>query len=167
MNGPKYDDLISLARQALALLEERALTLAIAESITGGLIAHALTETPGASRAFLGSVVAYDNRLKSRLGVSDETLATAGAVSTQTAVEMAQGVRDWAGADIGLAVTGIAGPTGATPAKPVGLTFIAVVDGSGATSEEHIWSGDRSANKRSAAEAAFRLVLHRLRESDP
>ncbi len=165
MNGPKDDDLISLARETLARLEARGLTLAVAESMTGGLIGHALTETPGASRVFLGGIVAYDNRLKERLGVSRETLDTYGAVSEQTAEEMASGIRDWAGADIGVAVTGIAGPGGATEAKPVGLTYIAVADTTGIAYERHRWGEDRSANKLRTAETALKLLIHHLTES--
>jgi len=165
LNGPKEDDLISLARETLAQLEARGLTLAVGESLTGGLIGHALTETPGTSRVFLGSVVAYDNRLKERLGVTRETLNTYGAVSEQAAVEMAQGVGDWTGADIGLAVTGIAGPGAATDAKPVGLTFIAVADKTDIACERHHWGEDRSANKLRTAEAALSLLIRRLTET--
>ena len=138
------------------------MTLATAESITGGLIGHVLTETPGSSRVFLGGVVTYDNRLKERIGVSAQTLATHGAVSEQTALAMAKGISAWAGADVGVAVTGIAGPGGATETKAVGLTYVAVADGDGVVSERHVWTGDRSANKISTADAALRLVLKRL-----
>lgn len=140
------------------------MTLAVAESITGGLIGHVLTETPGASRVYVGGAVAYDNRLKARIGVSRETLERRGAVSEETAIEMAQGVRAWAGSDVGIAVTGIAGPGGATEAKPVGLTYVAIEDPNGTACECHLWAGDRSGNKRRTAEAALRLALQRLTE---
>ncbi len=162
LNDPPANDLIALARQVLTHLEDNGLKLAVAESLTGGLIGHVLTETPGASRAFLGGVLAYDNRVKERIGVSRQTLDQRGAVSEQTAAEMAQGIRDWTGADIGLAVTGIAGPGGATETKHVGLTYVAVADRNGTACEEHQWSEDRSLNKRRAAEAALRLVIQRV-----
>ena len=161
MNGPDLDRLLSVAANVLARLEERGLTLATAESISGGLIGHILTETPGSSRAYLGGVVTYDNRLKERIGVPAETLAHHGAVSEETAIAMANGVRDWASADIGLATTGIAGPGGATETRPVGLTFVAVCD-TGGICERYLWTGNRSANKISTAEAALKLVLRRL-----
>lgn len=140
------------------------MTLATAESITGGLIGHLFTETPGSSRVFLGGVVTYDNDLKERIGVPAKTLVDHGAVSEQTAIAMASGIREWAGADIGIATTGIAGPGGATDRKPVGLTYVAVADAAGAVSERHEWTGDRSANKASTAKAALQLVLNRLNE---
>jgi len=140
------------------------MTLATAESITGGLIGHVLTETPGSSRVYLGGMVTYDNRLKERIGVPAQTLATHGAVSEETAVAMANGIREWAGADFGVGVTGIAGPGGATETKRVGLTYVAVADQAGAVSERHLWTGERTANKISTAEAALRLVLERLGE---
>jgi len=140
------------------------MTLATAESITGGLIGHLLTETPGSSRIYLGGVVSYDNRLKERIGVPAQTLAEFGAVSEQTALAMANGIREWSRADVGVAVTGIAGPGGATETKPVGLTYVAVADPDGASCERHIWTADRSINKASTGEAALRLVLERLGE---
>jgi nicotinamide-nucleotide amidase len=164
LNGASPDTLVSLAAQVLARLEERGMTLATAESITGGLIGHVLTETPGSSRVFLGGVIAYDNRLKESIGVPVQTLTEHGAVSEESAVAMAKGIRDWSGADIGLATTGIAGPGGATETKPVGLTFIAMANEASAICEQHEWSGDRASNKISTAEAALRLILRRLNE---
>jgi nicotinamide-nucleotide amidase len=109
------------------LLRERGLTLAVAESCTGGLVGHRLTEVPGSSEYFLMGVVTYSNDAKERLlGVRPETLRERGAVSTQTAEEMAAGVRRLAGADLGLATTGIAGPGGGTPDKPVGTVCVAL-----------------------------------------
>jgi len=143
------------------------MTLATAESITGGLIGHVLTETPGSSRVYFGGVVTYDNRLKERIDVPSQTLAKHGAVSEETAVAMANGIREWAGADVGVAVTGIAGPGGATETKPVGLTYVAAADRDGAVCERHVWKANRSANKISTAEAALRLVLDRLGKRPP
>ena len=164
MNDPTLDRLVSIAANVLARLEERGLTLATAESITGGLIGHILTETPGSSRAYLGGVVAYHNRLKTTIGVPARTLEEHGAVSDQTAVAMARGVRDWAGADIGLATTGIAGPGGATDKKPVGLTFIGLADHRGADFQVLQLMGDRSSNKVETTEAALEFLLRRLRD---
>lgn len=107
------------------LLKEKGLRLAIAESITGGLIGHRLTEVPGSSDYFLASLVCYSNTAKVKLlGVSEETLRTKGAVSRETAIEMARGARRVNGADLGLSVTGIAGPTGGSGEKPVGTVYI-------------------------------------------
>ncbi|HEU0076333.1 MAG TPA: CinA family nicotinamide mononucleotide deamidase-related protein, partial [Longimicrobiaceae bacterium] len=109
------------------LLRERGVTLAVAESCTGGLIGHRLTEVPGSSEYFLMGVVSYSNDAKERLlGVRPETLRGSGAVSTQAAEEMAAGIRRLSGADLGLATTGIAGPGGGTPDKPVGTVCVAL-----------------------------------------
>jgi PncC family amidohydrolase len=155
-------ELVAQANQVLSAFKKRGLTLAAAESITGGLIGHLLTEIPGSSDVFLGGVVAYHNRLKERLGVPGRTLVSEGAVSEATAKAMAAAVREQAGADIGVAVTGIAGPSGGTKTKPVGLTFVAVADHDGTISEAHIWRADRSTNKLLTAQAAFRLLLARV-----
>ncbi|HYW05465.1 MAG TPA: nicotinamide-nucleotide amidohydrolase family protein, partial [Longimicrobium sp.] len=109
------------------LLRERGLTLAVAESCTGGLIGHRVTDVPGSSAYFLLGVASYSNEAKEQvLGVSAATLSQWGAVSTQAAEEMARGVRRVAGADLGVSTTGIAGPDGGTPDKPVGTVCIAV-----------------------------------------
>ncbi len=109
----------------LELLRERGLTLATAESCTGGLVAARLTAIPGSSDVFLGSVVAYANSVKtSQLGVPEELLATFGAVSAETAAAMAEGARTRLGADVAVSVTGVAGPGGGTAEKPVGLVFL-------------------------------------------
>ena len=143
-------------------MAERGLTLAVAESSTGGLLGHLITEVPGSSAVFLGGVIAYHNRLKEQLGVSRETLEREGAVSGAAAGAMAEGARRRTGADIGLAVTGIAGPGGGTETKPVGLTYVALDADGTALNERHVFQGDRSANKAAAAQAALALLLRYL-----
>ena len=154
-------EIVLLANQVLAAFKKRGLTLAAAESITGGLIGHVLTEVPGSSEVFLGGVVAYHNRLKEQLGVPKRTLEVEGAVSEATAKAMAAGIRAQTGADVGVAVTGIAGPSGCTKTKQVGLTYVGVADDRGTVSEAHIWRADRSTNKLLTAQAALRLLLAR------
>lgn len=147
------------------ICRSRGLTLAVAESCTGGLVMDLVTDTPGSSAYFLGGIVAYHNVVKERLlGVRAETLAEHGAVSEPTAREMAQGVRARLEADVGIAVTGIAGPTGGTPEKPVGLVYVAVSSPWGAACERHLWSGGRLENKHLSALAALRLALRHLEQ---
>ena len=147
------------------LLRAKRLTLALAESCTGGLIGHRITEVPGSSAYFLGGIVAYSYEAKERLlGVRHATLYDHGAVSAETALEMAQGARRALGADIGLGVTGIAGPTGGTPDKPVGLVYIALSTRDDARYERHVWSEDRSGNKARSAEAALGMLRRYLEE---
>lgn len=155
-------DLRQLAVDAVAALKSRALTVAIAEATTGGLIGHLLTSIPGSSAVFRGGVAPYSNAMKRAIGVSPELLAESGAVSREVAEALATAVRTWAGADIGLAETGIAGPTGGTPERPLGLFWIAVSDGHGVRIERFVFDGDRAGNHRSAAEAALRMVLDAL-----
>lgn len=131
----------TFAEALLALLSERGATLALAESCTGGLIGDMLTRVPGASRAFLGGVVSYSNEAKiALLGVDAGAIATHGAVSETVARAMAEGARARFGSTLALAVTGIAGPDGGTPEKPVGLVHFAVTDARG-TSAQHVKSG--------------------------
>ena len=141
-------------------LRARGWTVALAESCTGGLVGHRLTQVPGSSEYFLGGVVAYAYDSKERLlGVRHQTLYDHGAVSRETAIEMAHGARVAFGADLGLSVTGIAGPAGGMPDKPVGLSWIAVSTRTGDLAEHFLGHGDRAANKESAAEAALALLL--------
>ena len=151
--------------QVGALLKARNLTLALAESCTGGLVGHRITEVPGSSTYFLGGIVAYAYDIKERqLGVSHATLYDCGAVSPETALEMSRGARHALGADIGLSTTGIAGPTGGMPGKPVGLVYIALSTRDGERCEEHVWKSDRSGNKALSAEAALDLLRRYLEE---
>ena len=146
------------------LLLERHLTLAVAESCTGGLIGHRITNVPGSSTYFLGGIISYAYEAKERLlGVSHDTLYDFGAVSEQTARAMARGARRALGADVAVSVTGIAGPGGAMPGKPVGLTWIALSARDADEARHFIWSGDREANKAHSAEAALALLAGYLR----
>lgn len=142
-------------------LRGRGWTLSVAESCTGGLLASQIVAIAGSSDYFLGGVVAYDNAVKSGLlGVATETLAAHGAVSWQTAIQMAWGVRTLFGADVALATTGIAGPTGGTPEKPVGLVYIALAAREGVFWQRYRWSGSRGENNARSVQAALSL-LHR------
>lgn len=123
----EIEELCALTRRVVDAAKARHLLIAAAESCTGGMISGFITSVPGSSPVFCGGAVTYSNELKIKfLGVSPETLAVYGAVSRQTALEMSLGIREATGSDIGLAVTGIAGPTGGTPEKPVGLVYIAL-----------------------------------------
>lgn len=133
--------------------------LAVAESITGGLIGHRITNVPGSSEYFLASIAAYAYEAKERLlGVKHETLLSYGAVSRETALEMAAGARRILGADASVAVTGIAGPGGGLPGKPVGLVWIAVSTPQTNLAWKFILGGDRLQNKEHTAEHALRLL---------
>jgi nicotinamide-nucleotide amidase len=148
------------ARDLLAALDARGLTLATAESCTGGLIAAALTAIAGSSSVVMAGFVTYSNDAKMRMvGVQDATLAAHGAVSEPVAREMAEGALHEARVDIALSCTGIAGPGGATPGKPVGLVFIGFARRGGATVvERHVFPGDRAAVRAATVAAALRLA---------
>jgi len=138
------------------LLRQKGLTLGVVESATGGLISHLITNVPGSSDYFKGSVTAYANETKVKvIGVKAETLREYGSVSPQVAEEMALGGRKVLAVDICLADTGIAGPGGATPGKAVGLFYIGLAHEGGAFSRKHEFHGNREQNKKSAAEAAL------------
>lgn len=140
-------------------LAARNIRLALAESCTGGLIATQLTEQPGASRFLVASIVAYSNEAKeSLLGVSHGTLVAHGAVSEAVAVEMLQGVRARTGAEAAIAVTGIAGPEGGTPEKPVGTVWIGASFKGDTRVQRFHFDGTRAEVRFSAAEAALTLL---------
>jgi nicotinamide-nucleotide amidase len=146
----------SLAGEIVDLLRRKGLTLGLVESATGGLISHLITNIPGSSDVYLGSVTSYSNDAKVRIvGVSADSIEQYGAVSPQVAADMAQGGRRMLGADICVADTGIAGPGGATADKPVGLFYIGLSHEGGTFSRKHVFSGDREANKHAAAETAL------------
>ncbi len=146
------------------LLVEKKQTLAIAESCTGGLLTHRLTNVPGSSAYVIASVIAYAYEAKvAALGVSWDTLNRFGAVSAETATAMARGARAKFSATLGLAITGIAGPGGGTPEKPVGLVYLALADADDLVVERHLWSGDRVRNKEQSAQAALELLCRHLK----
>src|SRR5262249_25640946 len=137
-----------------------------AESCTGGRIAAELTRPPGASDVFYGGIVAYDNRVKiDQLGVSAATIGEYGAVSEQTALEMARGVRLHLKTNIGVATTGIAGPTGGTAEKPVGLVWFAIDDGRAPVARSFTFRGDRDTVQRRASVMALGLVWNALKKA--
>ncbi|MCJ2533187.1 MAG: nicotinamide-nucleotide amidohydrolase family protein, partial [Candidatus Thermoplasmatota archaeon] len=140
-----------LASDVGKILEQRSLTLAVAESCTGGRLGDAITDVPGSSAYFLGGVISYSNEAKfSLLGVDRSTLESMGAVSEKVALMMADGVRKRLGASIGVGITGISGPTGSTPDKPVGLVCIAVSSSERSFSSRSVFSGSRSDVKAQA-----------------
>lgn len=153
-------DLLMQSERVGALLVQRNLTIALAESCTGGLLASLLTDVPGSSAYVLGGAVTYSNEAKMAvLGVSESTLAEHGAVSAETAAEMANGARQLFGSDIAVSVTGIAGPGGGDEIKPVGLVYLHLATADVQRGERHVWSFDRIGNKQASASAALRLIL--------
>jgi PncC family amidohydrolase len=152
----------ALAEELQAVCLDRGLRVAFAESCTGGRVGDALTDVAGSSGYVAGGIVAYEDAAKEALlGVPHQALLAHGAVSAQVAVAMAEGARARFAADLAAAVTGIAGPAGAGPGKPVGLTYVAVADQAGATVRRFTWHGDREANKAASAAAALELLLER------
>ena len=146
----------NLEQEVGNLLRQKGLTLGIVESATGGLISHLITNVPGSSDYYKGSVTAYSNEAKIKVvGVKEDTINRYGAVSPQVAEEMAQAGRKILAAGICLADTGIAGPSGATLGKPVGLFYIGLSHQAGTYSQKHHFQGSRERNKRRAAEAAL------------
>lgn len=152
-----------LARAVLSRLAERQMTLATAESCTGGLIGKLLTDIPGSSAMYVGGVISYVNDVKHRLlGVSEETLRVCTAVSRQTAVEMAKGAREVTRAAVGVSVTGLAGPDGDGTGRPVGLVYIALdLDGFSYNRELHL-AGSRAQIREDAARSVLEMLLEYL-----
>ena len=155
----------ALAEQVGRLLTATGLTLALAESCTGGLIGSLITDVPGSSAYFLGSAVCYAYSAKEGiLGVRHETLLAHGAVSAECAAEMAQGARRIFGADLAVSVTGIAGPGGGLPNKPTGTTFIHLSATDAEIGEHTVWGAGRLENKQLSAEAVLGLVIRYVEE---
>ena len=149
-----------MEKRVIEKLRERGLLLATAESCTGGLCAKRLTDVAGASQVFCGGVVSYTNDVKMRLlGVKEETLAQFGAVSGETAREMAEGARKATGADVAVSVTGLAGPGGDEFGHPVGTVFIGYADGETALFRECHFTGDREQVRSQTVAAALELIL--------
>ena len=145
------------------ILQQSARTLAVAESITGGSIAAALTTTPGSSKSFLGAVVAYDNAVKTGvLGIPATTLQRAGAVSEEIAIAMAQGVRERLSTDVGLSSTGIAGPAGGSTEKPVGLVWVGIATAQSSSAYKLQLLGERAFIQARATTAALGLLWRAL-----
>lgn len=150
------------------ILRQRHATLGTAESCTGGLISHRITDVPGSSEYFAGGIVAYSYEAKvALLNVSWDTLNTKGAVSKETVLEMARGARQALGVDIAVSVSGIAGPGGGTPEKPVGSTWIGLTAPDGEWARHFVWQGDREQNKQYSCDAAFQFILDYLEGSLP
>lgn len=151
-----------LAAVVLDRCRELKLTLAVAESCTGGMLGERLTNIPGSSDVFLGGVIAYHNDVKKELlGVTADDLEKHGAVSEAVALQMAAGIRERTGADVGVSVTGIAGPGGGTPEKPVGLVWVAVHSSNAKARRFHV-GGDRAEIRQRAAQAALEMVRRAL-----
>jgi len=147
---------MSLEQEVGDLLRQKGLTLGLVESASGGLISHRITNVAGSSDYYKGSVTAYSNEVKIEVvGVREDTIYQYGAVSSQVAKEMAEGGRKLLATDICLVDTGIAGPSGATVEKPVGLFYIGLSHGERTYSRKHNFQGEREQNKQSAAEAAL------------
>lgn len=157
-------DLRAIAERVQAACVAAGIRVGIAESCTGGRVGDALTDVPGSSVYLAGSLVTYEDAAKTTiLGVAEAVLAAHGAVSAQAAVAMADGARQRLGVDLAVAVTGIAGPGGATLGKPIGLTYVASADAEGSIVRRHAWHGDREANKTASARAALELLEERAR----
>jgi nicotinamide-nucleotide amidase len=156
------DGLVELAERLQGICLGRDITVALAESCTGGLVASTITAVPGSSGYFLGGMVSYSNGAKeSLLGVPPATLAAHGAVSAQTSKAMALGARARFEAALAAAVTGIAGPDGGTDEKPVGLTYVALADAAGAEVRRFTFGGDRAGNREAAARAVLEWLIER------
>ena len=153
----------SLEFEVGRLLKQRRFKLALAESCTGGLVGHRITNVPGSSEYFIGGVISYAYEAKvSILGVSWDTLNSCGAVSSEAVLEMARGAKKLFDVDIAVSISGIAGPGGGTLDKPVGTTWVGLVAGEGEWQREFHFSGGREQNKASSAEAALQMLLDYL-----
>lgn len=155
----------NLLKKVSNLLKEKNLTVATAESCTGGLIAHTLTNISGSSDYFDRGIVSYSNRAKTKLlGVPEDILKKYGAVSKQVVKVMAESIRIKSNVDIGIATTGIAGPTGGTKEKPVGIVFIAISTSKGTNIRRYQFRGNRLQNKEHTCNAALWMILNHLKK---
>lgn len=153
----------AVEREIGGMLRQMGLSLALAESCTGGLVGHMITNVPGSSEYFHGGIVAYSYEAKVKLlNVSWNTLEKHGAVSRETVIEMARGARRALEADIGMAVSGIAGPGGGMPGKPVGLTWIGLAHGDSEDAWSYVWEGDRAENKQRSADQLLNKLFEYL-----
>jgi nicotinamide-nucleotide amidase len=152
--------LVALAERLQGVCLGRGLTVAVAESCTGGLVAATITEVPGSSGYFLGGIVSYADSVKAELlGVPGAALEAHGAVSAQVAVAMAAGARERLSVALAVAITGVAGPDGGSEAKPVGLTYVALADGRGTDVRRFTFGSDRAGNREAAARAALEWLI--------
>ncbi|HEX9907434.1 MAG TPA: CinA family protein [Thermoplasmata archaeon] len=150
---------MTTAREVGNLLRERGLTISVAESCTGGKLGDLLTNVSGSSDYFVGGVISYSNKVKvDLLGVRKATLATDGAVSESVARQMSNGIRRRVDSDIGVGITGVAGPSGGTPRKPVGLVYIAVSSRNKTRCTRNLFKGTRTAIKRQSVSRALEMI---------
>ena len=153
----------SLEQEVAKLLREKGLSLGVIESASGGLLSHLITNVPGSSDYYQGSITAYSNQIKIKVvGVSQDTIRKYGAVSHEVAKEMARGGRRVLDSDICLAVTGIAGPGGASPGKTAGLFYLGLSYSAATESRKHTFPGDREQKKLAAAQAALAWLKEHL-----
>ncbi|MGN0854908.1 MAG: CinA family protein [Kiritimatiellia bacterium] len=157
--APDTSPFMRQAEILVALLKARGMTCATAESCTGGGVGHAITAVPGSSEVYWGGVISYDNSVKRTvLGVAEETLATVGAVSHETAAQMAEGVRRLLKTDLAVSVTGIAGPGGGTSEKPVGLVWFGLATRTGVRTEKALFTGVRDEVRAKAVRHALGML---------
>ncbi|MBI3747046.1 MAG: CinA family protein [Chloroflexi bacterium] len=156
------EELLALAERLQGVCLGRHLRIAVAESCTGGLVASTITEVPGSSGYFQGGIVSYADGAKiALLDVPPATVAAHGAVSAQVARAMAVGARTRLDADLAASVTGVAGPDGGSPEKPVGLTYVGLADGGSVEVRRFAWSGDRASNRRESVRAVLEWLVER------
>ncbi len=156
-----------LAEEVGRLLRSKGLTISVAESCTGGRLGDLLTDVPGSSDYFLGGVISYSNDAKvGLLGVNSKTLKVKGAVSEEVAIQMAAGARTKLGADIGIGITGIAGPAGGTPTKPVGLVYVALSSRGSSECSRNVFGGSRSSIKDRSARKALEMLGEFLEKTE-
>lgn len=151
---------MGLVEQIKQVFGEKKLTIATAESCTGGLLAGALTEVAGSSEYLAGGCVTYSNEAKiALLGVNKAALEQHGAVSEEIAKQMARGARERLGTDVAVSITGVAGPDGGTEEKPVGLTWIGLSDAKADSAQTFLWESNRQGNRALSVEAAMKMLL--------